>query len=168
MGLVDIFGQEGKTQGPVDPRAHVAATVGAQDDTPFDLAGKASSVAEAADRAAEASLRYKARREELLRGIESQLAPLKSSLDQTSKSYDTAKQELMDQMNAAGLTKLPMLGRDPIRIRTSKGRKKSITKKWLTSEFGTQTGDSIWDRVPTGPDSRDLVVPSPYDDQPSD
>lgn len=164
MGLSDIFAERDGNSG----HRIASAADAALSEVEAALHEKASRVVDLSDRLSKATNNYKAQREILLREVEQQLSDLKRDMDGISEQYGAAKDELMSDMDSAGVSKIPVEGRDPVRIKTTAGRKRSITRKWLVEEFGEASGKNIWSKVPNGPGSRDLVIPPPYDDQPSD
>jgi len=133
-----------------------------------ELTEQAVATAKAYDMAAHAAAAYNMHKQELLLEVENKLAEERKVLDIARHNSEIARIALQNAMDEAGITKIPLPDRDPIEIKTRKGTKKSITKTWLKSELGKQTADIIWAKVPTYEDKRDLVISSPFNDQPSD
>lgn len=160
MDLFDIFTSAEKAARPKDIRT--------KSDGPRTIEEQARDAAAAFDDTMDKETRYKLEYDRRMAEVESQLAGLKRDYDAARAASEAAAEDLLKAMDAAGITSIPMADRKSIEIKVTAGRKKNITKKWLTDEFGSQQANSIWDKVPTGPDKRDLVIPPRFQDEPND
>ena len=161
MGLSDVFGSQ-------KPDATAIDLAGSALQSPDGLAEKAEAAAAAFDAAASASASYNQRRGELLEEVDRALTGLKSNLDSARDAFTGASSDLRAAMEAAGVTRVPLVDRAPVEIKIKKGQKRNVTLKWLKTALGHDEAKSLWKKLPTYDDKTDLHMPSPYDDQPSD
>lgn len=175
MGLSDIFDTKGTddtddTDDTAEPivQTPVTGLAGAAIGVPDKIATVAQEAAQAADGEVSAALRYKTAKARLQAEMDTQLAPLKEELTSAREAAKKARETLLDTMDTAGITKVPMPDRKPIQIKTKLGAKKSITKTWLKSTLGEEKAEALWDQVPRQPDSQIVNIPRPFDDQPND
>ena len=156
MDLFDIFSGAEKEARDAAPKA----------DTPLESQARAAAVAYDATLAKEAQ--YKIERDYLMAEVEKQLADLKRGYDEAREVSNATRDALFKAMDEAGVNRVEMADRKDIEIKVTPGGKKGITKKWLTEEFGKQQANSIWGKVPKKPDSRNLVIPPRFEDEPTD
>lgn len=160
--LSDIFDDD------PEPTTTTVAPVGTAPGVDQDIAAKAQAAVVAYTNAQVARARYKSERETLERQIDLQTEALRKAAGDAELAYAEAREVLLASMDAKDVKEIPMLDRDPIMIKTTPGRRKPITKKWLTSEFGDQQAKTIWGKVPKTPETRTLVIPNSYEDEPGD
>lgn len=169
MSLTDVFG------GASEKRSKKNSTL----INPFDddlpppvdaIEVAARKLAEVHDRLRAKTAERDSRKHKLLEEVEQKLVSLNEEIDDVYAAYKLHRTLLRTEMEKAKLNEIPMRDRPPIYIKTIKGAKKSITKTFLCSNegLGKQAGEALWKRVPRNNDRQELVVPDPYDDQPSD
>ena len=157
--LTDIFDEE--------PQAASLSIEAALEQASSPVAQAAQAACAAKDRATRAALLYKNRHEELKKQMDAALFELRSEMEESQLALETASQELLGLMDVEKLDEVNVTDRGPIRVNVTKGSKKSITKGFLLEELGKQQGESLWKKVPRNPDKRRLVIPDPYEDEPS-
>lgn len=187
MDLSDIFGgppeiRPAKTKAPPAPKETAQAVEAESDES---LRAKAQEAADAHDAASAAEAKFRSREAELQQGVDEALAPLLVALKLARERRTEAIKALDASMEGKNVTKIPMGDRPHIKVKITKGSKKSITKKWLVdakgvavktldtvlageSEFktGEEVAAEIWKIVPIGKGKRSVVIPDRYDDEP--
>ena len=111
---------------------------------------------------------YESKKEILIKEALDSIQHMKNEVDSLQNKYDTLQEELIELMEEHTTDRIYLNDRDPIRLKLKRGTKKPITRKWLEEEFGKESADNIWAKVPRRPDKKIVVCPAPYDDQPSD
>ena len=111
---------------------------------------------------------YDIERDRLMAEVEKKLSQAKDNWEEARVVSDAATAALKVTMEELGISKIPMKDRKAIALKITTGRKKAITKKWLTQEFGEQRAGDIWGKVPKTPDKTSVVIPPRYEDEPSD
>lgn len=169
MDLADIFEMNGVED--VRPKrlrevsAKIAESLGEDDD---DLESKARAAALIFDDADHKRRAFEIRRDQLIAQVEEELAPLKNEWEVARETLDAATKALLEDMEEADISKIPMPDRKPILLKITAGRKRPITKKWLTEAYGKQRANAIWRKAPNYPDKKEIVISPRFDDEPSD
>lgn len=169
MSLTDVFG--GAPEKKVEKNSTLINPFDDGLPPPADaLEISARKLAEVHDRLRAKTAERDARKHKLLEEVKQKLSSLNEEIDDVYAAYKLHRAVLRTEMEKAKLNEIPMRDRPPIYIKTVRGSKKSITKTFLCSSegLGKQAGEALWKRVPRNEDRQELVVPEPYDDQPSD
>lgn len=164
MDLSDIFSGNTKpstTVTSIDAINHHGTTT-------CDLKQKALTAAEAYDKLKAKRFYYEQLKLELLEKLELELGDRKSELVLAQNEYEALALELRDIMGNSGVAEITLDDRAPIYCKKVAGRKKPITKKWLTEELGKEAGKELWNKAPNHPDEIQIVIPDRYNDQPTD
>jgi hypothetical protein len=167
MDLSDIFNtdsvEEIEKKKEPESSAEIAASLG--DD---ELEAQARLAASAFDATETRKRIYEAKRDRLLEEVDQQLIEEKAEWDSARGVSEAAIKVLYSAMDKAGITKIPMPDRKPIKLKEIVGRKKPITRKWLTETYGGQRANEIWSKVPNYPNKKEVVIPPRFEDEPSD
>jgi hypothetical protein len=150
-----------------------------------DLARKAQAAAQAHDALAAAQAALDEEKDVIQKEMAPRLAPLIGAVAAARTARTETLTALGEAMEADKITTIPMTDRPDIKVKVSKGRKKSISKKWLTDaegppiktfdqvlagdsgfKTGREVAEEIWKVVPTGKDTQEVVVPDRYEDEP--
>jgi hypothetical protein len=135
---------------------------------PDALEQQAHAAAAAYDVAAAKRQSYESERCKLTEEVDRQLRGLREDWEAARKRSGEATEALKEAMDKAGISKIPMRDRKPIKLKTTAGKKKPITKTWLTGKYGKQKAESIWADAPNYPPKKEVVIPPRYEDEPSD
>ena len=154
-------------------------------DLDVDVATRAKTAAEAHDAYTSAKATYDLERSQLQKEVDEKLAKLKEAMLAAKTAREEAVAALGAAMKKDKITTIPMTDRPDIRIKSGKGKKLGITKKWLVDpehvavkayeealagepsiKTGKEFATKIWDEQPKSEASETVVVPDAYEDEP--
>lgn len=168
MDIMDIFDE---VDPPKKPMARSIAETLGDDDEPRpsqEMLHEAVRVAELHDRAISIDADYEASKSALLKEMNDRLAPLLKRKQVADKASKDAKSKLQKKMEASGVDYIELGDRRPIYIKTTPGKKTGITLTWLKTHIGDEReAKRLWEAQPKKPASKDLIVPSPTQDEPT-
>jgi hypothetical protein len=144
--------------------ARIAESLSEDED---DLESRARAAALIFDDADHKRRAFEVRRAQLMAKVEEELEPLRAEWETARDGLNEACKILLEEMEEAGIGKIPMADRKPIILKTTAGRKRPITRKWLTEAYGKQRANEIWGKAPNYPDKKEIVIPPRFDDEPS-
>jgi hypothetical protein len=133
---------------------------------PDHLVTGAQAAASAHDDAAAADAIFRVAEERLRKQLALDLAELKARRLEALETLSESLDGLLSNMDKANVSRIPMTDRPDIVVKTTAGKRKSITKKWLVETYGNEEAKKIWDAVPTGEPKREVIIPDRYDDEP--
>lgn len=138
----------------------------------LDAAVKAAARTADAARAAKAALDQSS--SDLMADLNKRLEPLKAALNVAEKLRKESEIALLRVMEIEKVSKIPMDDRPEIKIKITPGGKKPITKTWLSDPegvvvktYGPGAPSVIWDAVPSKEAKTEVLIPPPYEDEPS-
>jgi len=163
MDITDIFDDE-PTKKPEAPKPEAPSLdVG----NIAKLRDTAKAVARLYDVAAQKENSYGLERTKRLDAMDKELAHLKAEADAAADELSKAATLLQESMEADGVNTITMPDRTPIKLKTSPGRRKPLSKKLLTEVYGKAKAEDVWaETEKKGPDKKTLVIPAPFEDEP--
>ncbi len=178
MDLTDLFdGPKAK-----NPETSPQETSGGLSE---DLTARVKTAVEAHDVAKAAQASFDNERARLEQELEDKLGSEAAKWKVAREASKEALDALAVAMKKEKITQIPLTDRPDIKIKVTKGRKKSVTRTWLVDPKeivvksfdaalkgekpfanGVEAAKKIWAGVPSGESKSEVIIPSRYEDEP--
>lgn len=143
MGSIsDIFGDATPDKGVVSP-----------------LQPLAQRAADLADELYHANQALENERAILMADVTAKLAREQANVDHLREVFGRVKQDLLDGMVKDKIDVIPLDGRGPVRVKTTPGAKKNVTKGFLDEQLGVEKTKELWKKLGHYPDKTDVIIP---------